>query len=238
MLFKLGLTLVVVVAIYLYFALQQEDTHSGIPDAFKEHEEVHPNPPESNYPTENQKVSSVSREHSGHGGSARSEYWRRGIHLSLVACGDRAEESVILLKSAVLFTNRPLVFHVFAEADLQVYFQRQIDFWPDEYRTKVEYHIYNLSFPEGETVNEWRKLFKPCASQRLFLPSLLKDVDALLYVDTDILFVRPLEDIWAHLQQFNRTQLVALCPEHEDSHSGWYNRFARHPYYGQLGVLM
>lgn len=30
--------------------------------------------------------------------------------------------------------------------------------------------------------------------------------------------------------------MVALSPEQEDSNIGWYNRFARHPYYGPLGV--
>nr|CAD7412338.1 unnamed protein product [Timema cristinae] len=34
----------------------------------------------------------------------------------------------------------------------------------------------------------------------------------------------------------NSTQIAALTPEHEDPNTGWYNRFARHPYYGKLGV--
>lgn len=33
----------------------------------------------------------------------------------------------------------------------------------------------------------------------------------------------------------NATQMAALAPEHEDPNTGWYNRFARHPYYGELG---
>ena len=68
-----------------------------------------------------------------------------------------------------------------------------------------------------------------------FLQALLKDVDSLLYVDTDILFLQPLEEIWKFFDKFNSTQLAALAPEHEDAAIGWYNRFARHPYYGQLG---
>jgi len=27
-----------------------------------------------------------------------------------------------------------------------------------------------------------------------------------------------------------------MVPEHEDMNIGWYNRFARHPYYGKLGL--
>ncbi len=29
--------------------------------------------------------------------------------------------------------------------------------------------------------------------------------------------------------------ISALAPEHEVPGTGWYNRFARHPYYGELG---
>lgn len=65
---------------------------------------------------------------------------------------------------------------------------------------------------------------------------ILKHVDSLLYVDTDVLFVTDLDDLWRQFQLFNQTQLAALAPEHEDPNMGWYNRFARHPYYGQLGL--
>lgn len=33
----------------------------------------------------------------------------------------------------------------------------------------------------------------------------------------------------------NSSQLAAMVPEHEDMNIGWYNRFAKHPYYGKLG---
>ncbi|CAG2256819.1 GXYLT [Mytilus edulis] len=77
------------------------------------------------------------------------------------------------------------------------------------------------------------KMFKPCATQRLFIPSLLQDVDSLLYVDTDTLFLRPVDAIWRFLDKFSSAQLAALVPEHEGA--GNY-RFARHPYYGESGL--
>lgn len=70
----------------------------------------------------------------------------------------------------------------------------------------------------------------------LFPKMILKDVDSLLYVDTDVLFLRPIDDIWGFLRTFNATQLAAMAPEHEIPKIGWYSRFARHPYYGTTGV--
>ncbi|XP_064082871.1 glucoside xylosyltransferase 2-like [Macrobrachium nipponense] len=66
--------------------------------------------------------------------------------------------------------------------------------------------------------------------------SLLKEVDSLIYVDTDVLFLAPLEELWKHFSAMNSSQMAAMAPEHEDLATGWYNRFAKHPYYGRLGV--
>lgn len=61
-------------------------------------------------------------------------------------------------------------------------------------------------------------------------------MDSLLYVDTDILFLQPVEEIWSFLSLFNSSHVAAMAPEHEEPRIAWYNRFARHPYYGRTGV--
>ena len=63
----------------------------------------------------------------------------------------------------------------------------------------------------------------------------MHDVDRLLYVDTDVLFLRPVEDIWDFFHQFNSTHIAALAWEHEEGTAAWYSRFARHPYYPPHG---
>ncbi|XP_037744046.1 glucoside xylosyltransferase 1 isoform X5 [Chelonia mydas] len=113
------------------------------------------------------------------------------MHLAVVACGERLEETVTMLKSAIIFSIQPLQFHIFAE---------------------------------GQLHNSFKGIL------------ILKDVDSLLYVDTDILFLRPVDDIWSFLKKFNSTQIAAMAPEHEEPRIGWYNRFARHPYYGITGI--
>ncbi|XP_059538567.1 glucoside xylosyltransferase 1 isoform X1 [Myotis daubentonii] len=155
------------------------------------------------------------------------------MHLAVVACGERLEETITMLKSAIIFSIKPLQFHIFAEDQLHESFKGILDSW--SFLQTFNYSLYPISFPSENAV-EWKKLFKPCASQRLFLPLILKEVDSLLYVDTDILFLRPVDDIWSLLKKFNSTQIAAMAPEHEEPRIGWYNRFARHPYYGKTGV--
>ena len=84
------------------------------------------------------------------------------------------------------------------------------------------HHLYRHILPtETEDFEKWRVLFKPCASQRLFFPQILTHLDHLLYVDTDILFLKPVQDIWQLFSKFNSSQLAALAPEHEDKAMGW-----------------
>ncbi|XP_043564984.1 glucoside xylosyltransferase 1 isoform X1 [Chiloscyllium plagiosum] len=158
-----------------------------------------------------------------------------GMHLAVVTCGQRLEETLTMLKSAILFSQKPLHFHIFAEDELHTKFNSTLEIWKTAFHQRFNHTIYPITFP-AETAAIWKKLFKPCASQRLFLPLILKEVDSLLYVDTDILFLRPMDDIWAFLEDFNHTQIAGMAPEHEEPRIGWYNRFARHPYYGKTGI--
>ncbi|XP_066526044.1 glucoside xylosyltransferase 1 isoform X2 [Hoplias malabaricus] len=157
------------------------------------------------------------------------------VRLAVVACGPRLEETLTMLKSAVLFSNRALHFHIFAEDELHSGFKYSLESWPVNVRSKFNYTTYPITFP-SDNAKEWKKLFKPCASQRLFLPLILPEVDSLLYVDTDILFLQPVEEIWNFLSHFNSSHMAAMAPEHEEPRIAWYNRFARHPYYGKTGV--
>ncbi|RNA32404.1 glucoside xylosyltransferase 1-like isoform X2 [Brachionus plicatilis] len=157
------------------------------------------------------------------------------INLSVVACGDRAPETLVLLKSALMFSRPKLHFFIFSEKNLHNQFIDQFNEWPKFVQDKFNYSIFEPKFPQNNR-EEWRKLFKLCASQRIFLPDILHQVDSLLYIDTDVLFLTGLEQVWSHFKNFNQTQLAALAPEHEDANMGWYNRFARHPFYGRLGL--
>ncbi|XP_046396531.1 glucoside xylosyltransferase 1 [Ischnura elegans] len=158
------------------------------------------------------------------------------IVLAVVACGDRLDETLVMLKSALIFSQVHLRIIVIADDNLIPSFREKLKEWTYILPDRFVFEVHPINFPLQGNTEEWRKLFKPCAAQRLFLPTVLGSVDALLYVDTDTLFLAPLEEIWEHFSRMNSSQMAALTPEHEDHATGWYNRFARHPYYGPLGV--
>ncbi|XP_008548664.1 glucoside xylosyltransferase 1 [Microplitis demolitor] len=158
------------------------------------------------------------------------------VTICVVVCGDRLDESLTMFKSALVFTKRPLKLIVIAEDDLIVAFDEKLSEWKYLTNNSFTFVLRPIQFPNNSDVSMWKRLFKPCAAQRLFLPALLNDTDAILYVDTDTLFLAPPELVWDEFKKMNSTQLAALSPEHEDPNTGWYNRFAKHPYYGKLGV--
>lgn len=158
------------------------------------------------------------------------------IVIVVVVCGDRFDESITMLKSAIMFTRTSkLRLIVIAEDQHIEAFREKLTEWQEIVNGRFQFQVRPLEFPTA-MANEWRNLFKPCASQRLFLPNVLHDIDAILYMDADTLFLTGAEAVWSHFNRMNSSQLAALAPEHEDPNVAWYNRFARHPYYGKLGV--
>ncbi|KAL4224786.1 Glucoside xylosyltransferase 2 [Mactra antiquata] len=237
MLFKLGLTVIILVAVYMYYAINKSNEDDDEPVMLDKHVEVVSDKRPVINDIEKKGIDNVESSILDTS-NKRLSLRKESIHLAVVSCGDRMEESLVMLKSAVLFTRSHLVFHVFTEKENIKSFQEQLDFWPPDYQDKFDYEVYSIQFPDSDKfkAEDWKKLFKPCACQRLFLPSILTDIDSILYVDTDVLFLSPVDDIWKLFELFNSTQLAGLAPEHEDKAMGWYNRFARHPYYGELGV--
>lgn len=160
------------------------------------------------------------------------------VTISVVCCGnERLPETLTMLKSAVLMSRSPLRAIILAENDLHPAFDEKLSEWRSTVAgdKRLNYEIHELQFPKEHDA-EWRRLFKPCAAQRLFLPDVLPTVDAVLYVDTDTIFTDDPRRTWDHFYAMNSSQLAALSPEHHDPNVGWYNRFAKHPFYPPLGV--
>ncbi|HEX4960374.1 MAG TPA: glycosyl transferase family 90 [Thermoanaerobaculia bacterium] len=158
------------------------------------------------------------------------------IHLAVVACGDRLDEALVMLQSAARSARGHFTVHIFADDELRPRFQERLQAWPAAVRAKFTPVLYPIRYPGVEDPEKWRALFKPCASQRLFFPYLIEGTNRVLYVDTDILFLRPLDELWNLFDRFQPAQLAALAPEGEVPALNWYKRFAQHPYVQPLGV--
>ena len=58
---------------------------------------------------------------------------------------------------------------------------------------------------------EMISMYHPCATERLFLPGLLPNEDAVIYLDTDMIFMAPPEELWAEFHRFNSRQILSIA---------------------------
>ncbi|XP_077528353.1 glucoside xylosyltransferase 2-like [Haemaphysalis longicornis] len=69
-----------------------------------------------------------------------------------------------------------------------------------------------------------------------FLQSMLPNKDAVIYVDTDVVFLHPVEDFWRLFAAMNSRQMAAMAPEFESFKMNVYLKKAKqHPFLRPFG---
>lgn len=156
--------------------------------------------------------------------SVKREKQKNSLKICCVICGvERTEEALTMMKSALIFeTSNEIEFLIFTEPALFQLLNEKLD---DMRRKKTfTFKLTEINFPVDNDTQIWRELFKPCAAQRLFIPSLLKNEQFVLYVDTDVLFLDSPEHIFAEREKFLAAQHSGLAKESESKSLG---RFVR-----------
>ncbi|CAL8102912.1 unnamed protein product [Orchesella dallaii] len=73
--------------------------------------------------------------------------------------------------------------------------------WAMEFQQFLKITHVPVRYPPGSA---WmRKLFRPCATLRLFLSELLPDHDSVIYLDTDVIFFQSVQALWAQFSRFD-----------------------------------
>ncbi|KAL8562611.1 hypothetical protein ACOMHN_045875 [Nucella lapillus] len=159
------------------------------------------------------------------------------IHIATVACGERVEEGLMMVKSAAILTTSRLMLHIFSESSNHHNFSTTLDSWPGEVRGRVGYRLYPITTPDDPDAKGWENpQWRPCSNHRLFLPSFLPDVDAVIYLDSDILLLTSVNPAWGLFGQFSADHMLAMAPDSEKKVDSWYKQVARTPYVPPTGV--
>ncbi|XP_045776174.1 glucoside xylosyltransferase 1 [Maniola jurtina] len=166
--------------------------------------------------------------------SLDKEYIDR-IVICFVVCETRFNESLNVIKSVLLFTKTPLYFVIFTDGTLRLQFNETLTKWKLLLHNQLDFELQKIKFPEDHE-EDWLNLFSKCAAQRLFIPKLISHIDAMIYVDTDTLFLGPVEELWQAFTKMNRSQMSAMTLEDDNPNVSWYPRFAKHPFYGKYGL--
>lgn len=91
------------------------------------------------------------------------------IRIAAVVCGNRTHETMVMIKSALVMSSTFTRFILFADENATSTLNATVKLWPDNILNRMSLDLHPITFPPDKA-EEWKKLFKPCASQRLFLP--------------------------------------------------------------------
>lgn len=93
----------------------------------------------------------------------------REIHIAAAVCGNRATQALVMMKSALIMCSNFIRFTLFVDSETSNVLNETIRLWPDNILKRMSLDMRPVSFPKGNA-DEWKTLFKPCSSVRLFLP--------------------------------------------------------------------
>lgn len=140
------------------------------------------------------------------------------VHLVVVACEGKSKSAVDeahnMIKSAVLLSIDPKIkVTIFTNEGNEDHIRSLFLSWPTNAQDRIQLSVRTVHYPlPPEEVSEFRDWWGPCASFRLFLPEVLSDVDSVIYVDSDVLFLQPPQDLWDNFKNFDPRQVGALAP--------------------------
>ena len=78
------------------------------------------------------------------------------------------------------------------------------------YKSRLLFEYHHVWYPRER--DDMKKMFRVCATERLFIPPMFPNEDAAIYIDTDLIFLRPPEDLWKEFENFNEIELAAMSP--------------------------
>ncbi|KAI0253916.1 hypothetical protein BJV78DRAFT_1274386 [Lactifluus subvellereus] len=143
-----------------------------------------------------------------------------------------AKEGAILLKSAIMYTTRPLHFHILCDEAAQVYLESRF-----RLLTRPTHHItvrfYRLSFQSmmDRVIREGSIFTDHSAGipglMKLFLHELIPDhVEKAIYVDTDTFFLTDPALLWEEFSYWDPNVSISM-PSHPDQNAPEWHHASR-----------
>lgn len=131
------------------------------------------------------------------------------IEIALVICGDkeRVRKALPIIKSAILFSESMLNIHLFTDFAPREELQNIYSNFSESIKDRVKFVYHDKWFPSDEE-GYWESLYGKCATQRLFISSLLKNITSVIYFDSDMIIVSKLDNIWKKFADFNEREVI------------------------------
>ncbi|XP_047736966.1 glucoside xylosyltransferase 1-like [Hyalella azteca] len=115
-----------------------------------------------------------------------------------------------LIKSAVKLSKSSIRFIILGNDDtVLLALKTFVSEWPPLLRSRLTLSYRPVFIPEGWHLMD---LYEKCVTEKLFLPWVLPEFDAVVYMDTDHVFMRPPEHLTQHFKYFDEKQVLGVAP--------------------------
>lgn len=161
----------------------------------------------------------------------RIPVWKKGEEI-YYDVGRQAQQFRVMIGTLLYFSLCPK-WRVIVITDEQNTFNglvKTLKKWPTEQRQRLQLERHSIRMPKTQNVFSLLKHYRPCAWQKMFLDHAFLNEDSVVYVDSDVLFTGPAENLWTVFSRFNETQFMAAAPE------PWYRKDNDRPYAGRHGL--
>nr|XP_045611802.1 glucoside xylosyltransferase 2-like [Procambarus clarkii] len=143
----------------------------------------------------------------------------------------QAEQLTTMLKTLLYFSKADK-WRIIVMTDALTTFHKVLKLtrtFPEDQKRRLELQHENVWFPDNfpGIKEHWR----PCVWAKQFLAEALPHEDAVVYFDTDVVFLGPGEEVWWLLRRMEASQAVALAPEPQYTLDD-----PRRPYAGSVGL--
>ncbi|KAA0184524.1 hypothetical protein HAZT_HAZT003323 [Hyalella azteca] len=123
------------------------------------------------------------------------------------------QQFAVIFASMLYFSKLSSIRIILLTDSVETYVEllSTISGWPQHQRRRLHFEMHNIEeerFKEGQLL-QWR----PCAWTKMYLPEMLEDFDATIYMDSDVLFLGPVEDTWAVFQRMGDVAAIAASAE-------------------------
>ncbi|XP_018022958.1 glucoside xylosyltransferase 1-like isoform X2 [Hyalella azteca] len=116
----------------------------------------------------------------------------------------------VAMKSFVYLSNQPVKFIIVSDSrNVFKKIKALSEAWPPEQQSKLTLQFVSNFYPDE--FKQLEKLFRPCSSQRLFVDQVLPEEDAVIYIDTDVIFMRSPVQLWNEFKRFDDKQMMAAA---------------------------
>ena len=133
-----------------------------------------------------------------------------------------ADAILIQIKSILMSTAVPVRYYIMSDnAQLVKDVKATVKTWGTEYMERLKIIHKPINIPDvydGMVRKPFRGRYR-CCDGKYFIPQHLRDVDAVLYMDTDMYALDDVHHLWSKLDSFTPDQVMALAgplsPNHQ-----------------------